>query len=163
VTARNWAGETQCRTTVVGPVQYVPPPPPPPTCPTPPTPTQNIARQLVETPFLFAENNTQTGSVNPQLDAIVQYLREVPDTTLQIDGYANEGGADESHRDVNRLISRQRVESVVRYLLSHGVAREHLIYNENSYHGRQPSTPLIDADDPRNRSVVFHISTAGSR
>ncbi len=163
-TVRGWAGSNTCSTPIIGPVQYVPPPPPPPICPSSPPPQlPSPARLLVETPFLFNRGLVRVpleNRRNANLDAVIEYLNEVPNASLQVDGYANEAGPDESRQVQNRALSRQRVEAVVRYLTTHGVSQDRLVYGEQSYHGRRPRTPLITADDSRNRCVSFQIVEA---
>jgi outer membrane protein OmpA-like peptidoglycan-associated protein len=87
------------------------------------------------------------------LDEIVKLLRANPDIGhLSIAGHTDNRGA----VDMNNQLSQQRAESVMKYLIDHGIAEDRL-----DAHGYGPSRPLAPNETEegrqKNRRVEFHI------
>lgn len=87
------------------------------------------------------------------LDEIVRLLRANPDIKrLSIEGHTDNRGA----VDMNEQLSQQRAESVMKYVVDHGIAADRL-----EAHGYGPSRPIApnetEAGRQKNRRVEFHI------
>jgi OmpA-OmpF porin, OOP family len=87
------------------------------------------------------------------LDEIVRLLRANPDIGhLSIEGHTDNRGAVE----MNNQLSQERAESVMKYVVDHGVAEDRL-----DAHGYGPSRPIApndtEAGRQKNRRVEFHI------
>jgi outer membrane protein OmpA-like peptidoglycan-associated protein len=96
----------------------------------------------------FAFNSAAIPRENqPQLDRMVQLMKEVPTLALSIEGHTDAVGS----ADYNLDLSRQRALSVARYLVSQGVDPERL-----EAVGKGKSEPLTaDPYAPQNRRVQF--------
>jgi outer membrane protein OmpA-like peptidoglycan-associated protein len=87
------------------------------------------------------------------LDEIVRLLRANPDIgNLSIEGHTDNRGA----VDMNEQLSQTRAESVMKYLVDHGIAEGRL-----EAHGYGPSRPIApnetEGGRQQNRRVEFHI------
>ena len=87
------------------------------------------------------------------LDEIVKLLRANPDIAhLGIEGHTDNRGAVE----MNNQLSQERADSVMKYLVDHGIAEERV-----EAHGYGPSRPIApnetEAGRQKNRRVEFHI------
>jgi len=89
----------------------------------------------------------------PVLDEVVQALKDNPDFRVQIEGHSDSSGAD----DHNQTLSEQRAETVLNYLVTHGIAKERLLSK-----GFSSSVPLDTnntvAGRENNRRVEFVVS-----
>jgi OmpA-OmpF porin, OOP family len=90
---------------------------------------------------------------NSILDEIVKLMRANPDIGhLSIEGHTDDRGAVE----MNNKLSQDRAESVMKYLVDHGIAESRL-----EAHGFGPSRPIApnetEAGRQKNRRVEFHI------
>jgi len=93
------------------------------------------------------------------LDEVVQVLKDNPQIELvQVEGHTDSTGS----ADFNRKLSRQRAESVVRYMLGKGIKKSRL-----EPKGYGPDRPIADNafDDGReaNRRVEFVIAKQGPK
>jgi outer membrane protein OmpA-like peptidoglycan-associated protein len=101
----------------------------------------------------FRINFAFNSSLIPQdgtayLDALAQLLNEERALTVSVEGHTDAVGSEA----YNMELSKQRAESVTRYLVEHGVAREQL-----QPVGKGKSEPLVaDPYDARNRRVQFN-------
>ncbi|MEM6840864.1 MAG: OmpA family protein [Bacteroidota bacterium] len=88
----------------------------------------------------------------PELDKIVVFLRENPDTSISINGHTDNVGTDA----YNQTLSTQRAEAVYDYLIQAGVLEERL-----GYRGYGASKPIADNDTTegrqKNRRIAFEI------
>jgi len=87
------------------------------------------------------------------LDAVVAIMRSSPDITmLDVQGHTDDRGSAER----NRVLSQERAQAVVQYLIQHGVEAHRL-----TAHGYGPDRPLVQGTSRRaraaNRRVEFHI------
>jgi outer membrane protein OmpA-like peptidoglycan-associated protein len=93
----------------------------------------------------------------PIMDEIVKLLKANPDIKrLSINGHTDNRGAVE----MNNKLSQDRADSVMKYLMSHGIDESRL-----EAHGFGPSQPIdtndTDAGRQNNRRVQFHITQQG--
>jgi outer membrane protein OmpA-like peptidoglycan-associated protein len=89
----------------------------------------------------------------PVLDEVVQALKDNPDFRVQIEGHTDSSGAN----DHNQTLSEQRAETVLGYLVEHGIAKERLVSK-----GFSSSVPT-DTNDTvagreNNRRVEFVVN-----
>ncbi len=149
-----------------------PPAPPPPTTPSPsPSPEPEPPRQLVarhrQAIVTFDKIHFKTASAEilprsfPLLDQLTALLASNPDIQLvEIGGHADERGSD----DYNLQLTQARAQSVMRYLVEHGIDVLRL-----TAHGYGEQQPAIDEGTNRpcrqhnehcwemNRRVEFRI------
>jgi OmpA-OmpF porin, OOP family len=97
---------------------------------------------------------TIKASSYPIMDEIVKLLKANPDIQrVSIEGHTDDRGG----IDLNNRLSQERADSVVRYLVSHGIESSRL-----EAHGFGPSRPIdtneTDAGRQSNRRVEFHIT-----
>ncbi len=97
---------------------------------------------------------TIKASSNAILDEIVKLLKANPDIKhLSIEGHTDDRGG----IDLNNRLSQERAESVLKYLVAHGIEDGRL-----EAHGFGPSKPIesndTDAGRQKNRRVEFHIT-----
>ena len=88
------------------------------------------------------------------LERLVKLLQDHPEYVhIHIEGHADQRGTEK----FNQQLSADRAESVMNFLIDHGVARERL-----SFEGFGSSRPLVDSKDPRayylNRRVEFRVT-----
>ena len=85
---------------------------------TPPMPGE-IMRAMDGTPLLVVEFELDHHDIpkafQPQLNAFGSYLKDHPQTTAQLTGYADNSG----HGPANGTLSQKRADTVMAYLLSH--------------------------------------------
>lgn len=102
----------------------------------------------------FVTNSAQLDpSSHELLNAVAEVLTEHPELELvEVEGHTDDKGS----ADYNRLLSKQRAESVKSYLVERGVAASRLFAS-----GRGPDIPIAsnDTEEDRatNRRVEFHI------
>jgi outer membrane protein OmpA-like peptidoglycan-associated protein len=147
-----------------------PPPPPPPPSPTPepsPEPPRTLVARHHNVIVTFDKIYFKTASAEilprsfPLLDQLVALIQSNTDIQLlEIAGHADERGSD----DYNLLLTQQRSQSVVTYLVQHGVDPLRL-----TAHGYGETQPAIDPQTDRpcrahnehcwemNRRVEFRI------
>jgi outer membrane protein OmpA-like peptidoglycan-associated protein len=95
----------------------------------------------------------------PVLEAVQKVLSEHPDIAqLSVEGHTDNVGS----ASYNDRLSQRRAESVVQWLVKHGIARSRL-----QAHGFGLHKPIDSNDTPegreRNRRVEFHIQDAGGK
>jgi OOP family OmpA-OmpF porin len=87
-----------------------------------------------------------------ELDKLVTFLKEKSDTKIEIGGHTDNAGT----YDHNIILSSQRAEAVVTYLISQGIISTRLTYK-----GYGPNQPIAPNDTPDNmqlnRRVDFMI------
>jgi outer membrane protein OmpA-like peptidoglycan-associated protein len=89
----------------------------------------------------------------PVLDEVVQALKDSPDFRVQIEGHTDSSGAD----DHNQTLSEQRAETVLGYLVEHGIAKERLV--SKGFSSSVPSdTNNTLAGRENNRRVEFVVN-----
>ena len=89
----------------------------------------------------------------PVLDEVVQALKDNPDFRVQIEGHADSSGAD----DHNQTLSEERAETVLNYLVTHGIAKERLI--SKGFSSSVPrDTNNTAAGRENNRRVEFVVN-----
>jgi outer membrane protein OmpA-like peptidoglycan-associated protein len=102
--------------------------------------------------FAFDSAAIPRGS-QPQLDRIVQLMREVPTLALSIEGHTDAAGS----AGYNLDLSRQRAIAVARYLVVQGIDPDRL-----EAVGKGKTEPLMaDPYAPQNRRVQFLRREAG--
>lgn len=79
----------------------------------------------------------------PVLDAAVKVLKDNPSVRIEIAGHTDSSGDAEN----NRVLSQQRAESVLKYLIDHGVVASQLTAK-----GYGPDAPLQPNTTPENRA-----------
>ncbi len=88
-----------------------------------------------------------------ELNKLVQYLKDNPETTIEIDGHTDSIGNEEH----NKNLSKARAKAVADYLTQKGIDKTRITYN-----GYGSSKPIItndtDAGRQQNRRVEFIIS-----
>jgi OmpA-OmpF porin, OOP family len=89
----------------------------------------------------------------PVLDEVAQALKDNPDFRVQIEGHTDSSGAEEH----NQTLSEQRANTVLDYLVAHGIAKERLVSK-----GFSSSVPLdtnnTAAGRENNRRVEFVVN-----
>ena len=86
-------------------------------------PLANInAPVLVRNVFYEFDSAELTASSTQALDSLVTLLTENPNVTIELSSHCDFRGAD----DYNERLSQRRAESVVRYLIAHGIESERL-------------------------------------
>jgi outer membrane protein OmpA-like peptidoglycan-associated protein len=108
---------------------------------------------LKEIQFDTGKATIKPGSY-PICDEIVKLLKANPDIKrMTIDGHTDNRGA----LDMNNKLSQDRADSVMKYLVSHGIAQDRL-----EAHGYGPSKPResndTEAGRQKNRRCEFHIT-----
>jgi outer membrane protein OmpA-like peptidoglycan-associated protein len=103
--------------------------------------------------FATAKADLQPESY-PELDRAIQFLKDNPNITIAVNGHTDNVGNDAS----NMTLSKNRAQSVVEYLASHGIAAARL--SSNGYGETKPEA-TNDTDEGRqlNRRVEFTILT----
>ncbi|HEU0029359.1 MAG TPA: OmpA family protein [Kofleriaceae bacterium] len=91
------------------------------------------------------------------LDEVVKVMKDNPQIEeVQVEGHTDSTGSAE----INKKLSQDRAESVVKYLVSKGVKRDRLTAK-----GFGPEHPIADNADPAgqemNRRVEFNITKQG--
>lgn len=153
-----------------------PPPPPPPSgpmdtdrdgvvdssdqCPNTPAGTAVDARgcpPLQQTTVLEGlEFETDSAVINPEtytiLDRAILLLREYPSVRMEVQGHTDTEGSDQH----NMVLSQQRAESVMQYLVEHGVPPDRLVAR-----GYGESSPRASNQTPegraQNRRIELHV------
>lgn len=101
--------------------------------------------------FDFDKSTLRPESVN-ELERLIKFLTDEPTVKIEIGGHTDSRGSDE----YNIRLSQSRCESVVRYLIDHGIAKERL-----TAHGYGEKVPIDtnETDDGRqmNRRTEFEI------
>ncbi len=96
--------------------------------------------------------STLNAAVSPDLDRLVQFLKDFPEARLEIQGHTDNIGSPES----NIKLSNARANSVVYYLAKHGIDIRKL-----SAKGYGASVPIFDNATPegraKNRRVVMKV------
>lgn len=96
--------------------------------PSQPLPEPQYKTVLSHKPVMLGGANFATGSArlkptaHPQLDEVVQFAKQYPDTHLLITGYTDNRGSSM----MNHALSERRAESVKAYLVDRGVAAERI-------------------------------------
>lgn len=86
-------------------------------------PLANIhAPVLVRNVFYAFDSAELTASSTMALDSLVDLLNENPNVTIELSSHCDYRGKD----DYNMRLSQRRAESVVRYLIDHGIAQDRL-------------------------------------
>jgi outer membrane protein OmpA-like peptidoglycan-associated protein len=93
---------------------------------------------------IYFENGKATikADYSSDLDKLVQFLNDNPGSRLEIQGHTDHTGS----FALNRKLSQIRAESVVKYLVSKGIASSRLTAK-----GYGPSVPLADNSTPEGR------------
>ncbi len=86
-------------------------------------PLANInAPVLVRNVFYEFDSAELTANSTQALDSLVTLLKENPNVTIELSSHCDFRGAD----DYNERLSQRRAESVVRYLIAHGIVSDRL-------------------------------------
>jgi outer membrane protein OmpA-like peptidoglycan-associated protein/tetratricopeptide (TPR) repeat protein len=116
--------------------------------PTPKTPSKVAQEMLANLEFGFNASQLSDDNKN-QLNQLLAYLKENPNSVLQIDGHTDHLGSSE----VNMAVSRQRAMLIFDYLINNGAD----VYRVNyDYFGKEK--PLVSntnpdgSDNPENRA-----------
>jgi outer membrane protein OmpA-like peptidoglycan-associated protein len=83
-------------------------------------------------------------SFSTDLEKLVRFLKDNPETRLEIQGHTDNTG----NLALNMKLSQARAESVVGYLTGNGISRDRLTAK-----GYGPSQPLSTNDTPEGRSI----------
>lgn len=88
----------------------------------------------------------------PVLDAVAQAMKDYPRIRVEIGGHTDSKGTP----SVNRKLSQQRADAVMKYLVTHGVAADRLV--ARGYGPDKPiDTNMTEAGRAANRRVEFLI------
>lgn len=95
---------------------------------------------------------TLNTAVSPDLDKLTQFMKDNPDTRLEIQGHTDNVGS----LNLNNKLSQSRANSVVDYLTNKGIDKSRLIAK-----GYGPSMPISNNTTPegkaKNRRVVMKV------
>lgn len=120
----------------------------------PPTATVLDKKIIISQQVLFERG---TAVIQPESDAILQDVarafKEHPEIELvEVQGHTDDTGDD----NLNRRLGRERAESVVKWLVKNGIAKERL--TPKGYGADKPiDTNATDDGRAKNRRVEFHI------
>jgi len=93
----------------------------------------------------------------PVLDAVVDVLNKNPDIKIEVQGHTDNVGTSA----YNKKLSNSRSESVMKYLISHGVTASRLTQRGYGF-----DRPIVPNDSPQNRALnrrVQFIRTEGAK
>jgi outer membrane protein OmpA-like peptidoglycan-associated protein len=151
---------------VVGTVGYSgqpkpPPPPPPPPAPSPPQEKVVVTEEQIITlePIYFDFDKSTIKPVSyPILDQVVKVMNERASMRVRVEGHTDSKGTDA----YNQRLSQRRSESVVKYLISKGIAPSRL--EAVGFGKSRPIAPNQNpdgSDNPigraKNRRTEFHV------
>jgi outer membrane protein OmpA-like peptidoglycan-associated protein len=102
--------------------------------------------------FFDAGQPTLKPASFPELDRLVGILKETPNIFIELEGHTDNAGK----TDVLQKLSEDRVESVKKYLISHGISSVRI--SGKGYGATRPvSDGNTEADRQLNRRVEFRI------
>ncbi len=109
---------------------------------------------LLKTPINFETDGfTLTHGSQQMLSQVAEKLKACPSSNVAVDGYTDNTGNDA----INIPLSSNRAKSVADYLVSHGVARDHV--TSKGFGSADPIAPNnTPAGRAQNRRVVITIS-----
>ncbi len=88
----------------------------------------------------------------PPLDTLVRIMKHIPEILVEIQGHTDSDGSNES----NRKLSQRRAQSVVNYLVEHGISRSQ--FKAKGYGEETPLVPNTSKENKqRNRRVMFKV------
>ncbi|MGE0325111.1 MAG: OmpA family protein, partial [Polyangiaceae bacterium] len=93
----------------------------------------------------------------PVLDAVVEVMEKNPKIKLEVQGHTDNKGS----KAYNKKLSGARAESVMKYLVSHGIDPDRLTSNGYGF-----DRPLVPNTSERNRALnrrVQFVRTEGSK
>lgn len=140
------------------PAPQPPPPPPPAPAPAPapqPPPPAPAPQQIISLPGVVFANNSAVllPRSRATLDGAVQTLQNNPNVTAEVSGYTSSTGS----AAYNLKLSQRRAESVMKYLVDHGVDASRL-----TAHGYGEADPVASNKTAegraQNRRVELHIT-----
>jgi outer membrane protein OmpA-like peptidoglycan-associated protein len=89
----------------------------------------------------------------PKMTHFIEQVKQNPNVRLEISGHTDEHGTEE----FNKILSTKRANTVVEYLLAHGVSKDQVAVVE----GKGKSAPLVQENSEearfKNRRVELHI------
>lgn len=108
--------------------------------------------------IMFKINNSEVTYFKDNLSKIANYLKENPETKLEIIGYADTQGSDA----YNLILSEKRANAVSRYLIKLGVKKEQLNYHGEGEKNQLTINSYLDGSLvwqslPYNRRVEFAV------
>jgi len=130
-------------------------------CPKPPPPAPKA--ELVEKQIVISQQvqfETGTAVLRPESDTVLGEVVRVLSEHREIDLVEIQGHTDETGTaDFNRRLGKDRAESVVAWLVAHGVARERLV--AKGYGSDRPiSDNRTEEGRAKNRRVEFRVLEA---
>ena len=117
--------------------------------------------QVIEHIFYDYNKATLRPESKEALDEMVQVLKDNPNVTIEMGAHTDRIGSD----NFNNKLSQQRAQSVIDYLVAHGIARERLI--PHGYGKTQPKTvtkriekqyPQFHEGDVLNEEFISNLS-----
>lgn len=122
----------------------------------PPANSAEYFRQIVGDRVFFATNRHDlSGAARATLDGQAQWMQNNPETTAVIEGHADERGT----REYNLALGARRANSVMTYLVDHGVSGNRL--RSVSYGKERPISTGSNANSwAQNRRGVTVIAGA---
>ncbi|MBX6380917.1 MAG: OmpA family protein [Thermoflavifilum aggregans] len=115
-------------------------------------PIQLHARVVLKNIFFDFNKYDLKPESRPELDRLVQFLRDNPTLHIAIKGYTDSVGA----ASFNLVLSQHRAEAVMQYLIQHGIAASRL--KAIGYGATQPvATNETEEGRALNRRVEFEI------
>ena len=82
--------------------------------------SQLTAPVLIDNIFYDFDKATLTANSTKALDELVNLLKENPNVTIELSAHCDYKGSAE----YNKHLSQQRAQSVVNYLIQHGIAKD---------------------------------------
>jgi len=122
--------------------------------PTPKTFSPKVGQTITLQNIFFTTNKSDLLQESfLELDKLVQYLSEIPDTSIKISGHTDNSG----NEDQNKQLSEARAKAVAVYLTSKGIDKTRISYI--GYGSSKPiATNKTDEGKQQNRRVEFIIS-----
>jgi len=118
------------------------------------TPDQIVIQNIKSTPVHFVSGKSYlTDYSKGILDKLIKTLSADPANMVNIFGYTDSKGSDES----NLKLSKDRIESVMAYLTSKGIAAKRIIHQKAFGEANPVATNATEEGRLKNRRVEFEI------
>jgi OOP family OmpA-OmpF porin len=138
-------------------IEPQPSPPPMPSVSVPGVPQKKIDDLLIGKTIPFRINSaTLLSDGKVVLNGVAAKLREDPTVTVEVNSQTDNGRPE----GANQMLSEQRTNAVVEYLVSQGIAAERLIPKEYDA-SRSIAASATDEGRRQNRRIELSIGTTG--